>query len=416
MNMEIFQSFQTYFLAILLGALMGMERERKELRSAGLRTFILVVLLGSICGTISEAGGGGLILLAGTLAVAAHSCLGQIPRIQNDSKAGLTTSVALLVAFGIGVMVAFGEQKIAIALSIGTTIILYFKPQMHRFTHAMSERDLQAMFQFGLLAFIILPVLPDQNYGPFNSINPHNIWLMVVMISGLNLFGYVTIKLVSQRWGGPFLGVLGGIVSSTATTLSISRHTSKSPEFSLTGSVVVSLASIVGLIRVGVLVWIIYPRLLGELIWVLVAMLICGLVPVVYLWQKNKNSEVPVPETKNPVELKQALLFGFLYAVILVAVSAGKTMLGDKGVYLISLVSGLTDVDAITLSNSRLADTGVLDLSQAGNGIIIAFISNLAFKLGLIGAIANMKIFRMTLLCFGGLAFPALATLLYRLL
>jgi uncharacterized membrane protein (DUF4010 family) len=164
-------------------------------------------------------------------------------RVKNDLKTGLTTVVALHVAYGIGVLLALDHQAAAIALSLVTTVILYFKPQMHEFSQRIGKHDLYAIFQFGLLAFIILPVLPNASYGPYDALNPYNIWLMVVIISGLNLVGYVSLKVVGQRWSGPFLGVIGGLVSSTATTLSISKQAKTREDFSSTGAIVVSLAS-----------------------------------------------------------------------------------------------------------------------------------------------------------------------------
>lgn len=413
MDLILYKEFGAYLLAILLGALMGLERERKESRLAGLRTFILVVLFGCICGRISESGGGGWILLAGILGVAGQSTLLNLLRLRRDLDTGLTTAMALLVSFGIGVLVAFEQQNTAIALSLATAVILYFKPQLRDFSLNLDRLDLQAIFQFGLVAFIILPVLPDKGYGPYDALNPYNIWLMVVMISGLNLVGYITIKLVGQRWGGPFLGILGGLVSSTATTLSISRHTRDNPGFSLTGSVVISLASTVALIRMAFLIGIIHLPLLRELIWPMTAMLIAGLVPVAIIWRKSASQNTPMPETKNPTELKQAVIFGLIYAVILLAVSAGKDFFGQKGVYTIALISGLTDVDAITLSNSRLTSQEVLQLNQAAISLMIAFVANLIFKLSLVGIISNLRMLRLTMICFACLALPALLVFFY---
>jgi uncharacterized membrane protein (DUF4010 family) len=412
MNLDLYQSFETYSLAILLGALMGLERERHKTRLAGLRTFILIVLFGSICGQISQIGGGGWILLAGTITVGALSAMVNILRIQEELKTGFTTAVALLVAFAIGILVAFDHKNTAIAISLATAVILYFKPQMHAFSQTIAGRDIKAIFQFGLLAFIILPVLPDQTYGPYNALNPSNIWLMVVMISGLNLVGYVTLKVVGQRWGGPFLGILGGLVSSTATTLSISRHTKTYSKFYLTGSVVIALASTVVLIRMAFLIGVIHLPLLRELTVPLLAMFAGGLLPVIFIWHKSTRDDTPVPETKNPTELKQAFLFGFIYALIIFSVSAAKDVFGQKGVYMVALISGLTDVDAITLSNSRLAAKEVLPLSQAAVSLIIAFVANLGFKLALVGIIGNLKMLRLTLICFVCLTLPALLVFL----
>ncbi len=411
MEMEVLTLFKHIGLAVLLGALMGLERERKETRLAGLRTFILVTLFGSICGLVAELPTGQWFVFAGMVAIIVQAAMIHVLRAREELSAGLTTSIALLIAYGVGVLVSDDQTLAAVSLSLTTTVVLYFKPQLHEFSRNLSERDLFAIFQFGLIAFIILPILPDRGFGPYEALNPYNIWLMVVVISAINLVGYVILKLTGQRWGGPMIGILGGIVSSTATTLSFSRHTRDNHELSMIGAVVVSLASTVVLIRMAFLVGIIHVELLNILAIPLLAMFICGLLPVLFVWRKASEHDAPPPETKNPAELKQALLFGLIYAIALLAISAGKDYFGNKGIYIVSLVSGLTDVDAITLSNSRLAAQQALTDSQAAISILIAYVSNLAFKLMLVGIISTKQMFRWTLVCFFCLAFPALLVL-----
>jgi len=402
------QIFKIYGLAILLGALMGFERERKETRLAGLRTFILVTLFGTICGQIAGLTNQQWIIFAGMIAIIVQSVMLQILRVREDISPGLTTSVALLVAYGIGILVAYDQTLAAVSLSLATTVILYFKPQMHKFSHSLSQHDIFAIFQFALIAFIILPILPDRGLGPYLALNPYNIWLMVVMISAINLVGYVILKFVGHQWGGPMLGVLGGIASSTATTLSFSRHAQKNQDFSMMGAVVVSLASTVVLIRMALLIGIIHFELLKEMVLPLVGMFSCGLLSVYLIWVKTSTHGTPEPEAKNPMELKQALFFGCIYAAVLLAISAGKVYFGNTGVYLVSLLSGLTDVDAITLSNARIAGKGDLGNSQAAIGILIAYVANLIFKLTLVSAIGTRQMLRWALFPFACLALPAL--------
>jgi uncharacterized membrane protein (DUF4010 family) len=412
MDMEVFSLFKHFGLAILLGALMGLERERKETRLAGLRTFILVTLFGTLCGQIAAFPAGRWIVFAGMVAIIVQAAMVHVLRAREELKAGLTTSTALLVAYGIGVLVAEDQTLAAVSLSLATTVVLYFKPQLHEFSRNLSERDLFAIFQFGLIAFVILPILPDRGFGPYEALNPYNIWLMVVMISAINLVGYVILKIAGQHWGGPVIGILGGIVSSTATTLSFSRYTRDKPELSMIGAVVVSLASTTVLIRMAFLIGIIHAELLNVMMLPLLAMFFCGLLPVFFVWKKAAKHDAPPPETRNPAELKQALLFGLIYAIVILAVSAGKEYFGNKGVYIVSLVSGLTDVDAITLSNSRLAAQSALAHSQAAISILIAYVSNLVFKLVLVGMISTRQMFRWSLVCFVCLALPALLVLI----
>ncbi|MEZ4483385.1 MAG: MgtC/SapB family protein [Syntrophotaleaceae bacterium] len=406
------QFFESCFLAILLGALMGLERERQEQRLAGLRTFILVTLFGSLCGNMALDGAYPLMVPAGLLAITVQAAMVHLMRLKKDLAPGLTTSAALLVAYGIGVLLATGHTIPAVAISLATTVILYFKLQMHDFSRRLQQRDLYAIFQFILVAFIILPILPDRGFGPYQALNPYNIWLIVVPISAINLAGYITLKVAGQRWGGPVLGILGGIVSSTATTLSFSRYTRDNPAFSQAAALVVALASTVVLVRVACLVGVVHPTLLTGLALPLGAMFVGGLIPTFLIWRNTPHGGGPTTRTKNPVELPQALFFGLLYAAVILAVSAAKDYLGDSGVYMVALISGLTDVDAITLSNARLVEQGVLGASQAHVSILIALVSNLCFKLGLVGFFSTRQMFRWTLCCFICLALPALLILI----
>lgn len=406
------QLFESYFLAILLGALMGLERERQEKRLAGLRTFILVTLFGAICGNMALDGSYPLMVPAGLIAITVQSAMVHFLRLKEEKSLGLTTSASLLVAYGIGALLATGHTVPAVAISLATTVILYFKLQMHDFSRRLRQRDLYAIFQFILVAFIILPILPNRGFGPYRALNPYNIWLMVVIISAINLSGYITLKVAGQRWGGPVLGILGGIVSSTATTLSFSRYTRENPAFSRAAALVVVLASTVVLVRVAFLIGMIHPSLLAGLALPMAAMFLCGLIPAFLIWRKTPRDDGPAPNTKNPVELPQALFFGLLYAAVILAVSAAKDYLGNSGVYIVALISGLTDVDAITLSNARLVQQGVLEASQAHTSILIALVSNLCFKLGLVGFLSTRQMFRWTLCCFACLALPALLILI----
>ena len=399
---------ETYTLALLLGALMGLERERSESGFAGLRSFILVTLFGSLCGNISAESGAEWIMVVGLATIAAQGLMGHVVRLKQHSTSGMTTSLAMLIAYLVGILLTFGHVITSISLSLATTVILYFKPQMHAFSRRLQQRDLYAIFQFVLVAFIILPVLPDQNFGPYEALNPYNIWLMVVLISAINLAGYITLKLVGQRWGSPVLGILGGIVSSTATTLTFSRQSSAISNISRTATVVVALASTVVLVRITAFIYLINPELMQHLWLPMGGMFLAGLAPIAYYWSHTKCEDALHMESRNPAELSQALLFGLVYAGVLLAVSFAKQHLGTQGVYLVAFISGFTDVDAITLTNARLSLMGDLGQAQAANSILIAMLANLMFKLGMVAALGTRQMLRGTALCFGCLALPAL--------
>jgi uncharacterized membrane protein (DUF4010 family) len=403
--------FRVFGLSILLGALMGLERERAGARIAGMRTFPLISLLGAVTGLLAELSGNLWLLAAGIIGVTALTVTGNLLQARRRPDPGLTTEIAMLIAFGVGALVYFRQAPVAVAVAFAATAILYFKPHLHAFSRKLEQRDLYAVFQFGLVTFIILPVLPNREYGPFAALNPHHIWLMVVLISGISLSGYVVLKLVRGRWGGPLLGLLGGLVSSTAATLAFARRARKNPGISRTAAVVVVLASTVVMVRIAVEVAVVNPALLTHLWLPIVLMFLAGLAMAALAWSRSKAEAELIPETKNPAELTGAIAFGLLYGVALLAVSAGKHFFGSEGVYVVSLISGLTDVDAITLSNARLARTGVLAPLQARNAIFIAILSNLAFKLAAVRLLGTARLARWTALGFAAMALAGLAAL-----
>jgi len=399
---------QNYAIALLLGAMIGLERERADKLIAGMRTFTLVSLFGGVTVHLAALTGNMWITAAGLLAVTALVVMGNLIPGQPHPTPGLTTEFAVLVTYAIGSLAQFDQRLPATILAFACMAVLYFKPHLHAFSRKVQTQDLYAVFQFGLVTFVILPILPDQAMGPFAAINPRHVWWMVVLISGMSLCGYVLLKLVHRRWGGPALGVLGGLVSSTATTLAFSRHARRDSNFICTATVVVILASTVVLLRVAVEVAAIHPQMLTQLLPGIGGMFVIGLLSAGLVWRRVTCDDAEMPEARNPAELRSALTFGLLYGVVLLAVSAGKYYFGNQGVYVVSFISGLTDVDAITLSSARLASTGVLTNLQACNAIITALLANLIFKLGLAGFIGSSLLARKAA---GGFVAMALAGL-----
>jgi uncharacterized membrane protein (DUF4010 family) len=218
-------SLPRYVVALAIGLLMGLERERNPAAKAGLRTFALTALLGVLAAHLAtEFGELWLIavglFLVGSMMIAAYLRLPQPP----GGDPGTTTVAALMLCYGLGVLVWHDEVQLAVMLGIAATMLLYFKPELRGLSQRMSRHDLLSVLQFAVLALIILPLLPNRNYGPYGALNPYQIWWMVVLIAGVGLAGYAALRLVGQQRGAVMLGLLGGLVSSTATTLSFSRH------------------------------------------------------------------------------------------------------------------------------------------------------------------------------------------------
>jgi uncharacterized membrane protein (DUF4010 family) len=371
-----------YVVALAIGLLMGLERERNPAAKAGLRTFALTALLGVLAAHLATAIGSpwliavGLVLV-GSMIIAAYLRSPQPP----DNDPGTTTVAALMLCYGLGVLVWHEEIQLAVMLGIAATMLLYFKPELSGMSQHMSRRDLLSVLQFAVLALIVLPLLPNRNYGPYGALNPHQIWWMVVLIAGVGLTGYAALRLIGQQRGAVVLGLLGGLVSSTATTLTFSRHARASSEMMPVAVIVIVLANLVVLVRLGVLAAVLAPGILTQLAPVLAGGLVAGGLGAAYgVRRLRPQGGLPALAMGNPTELRTALGFGLIYAVVLLAAAGLSDWLGNRGLYAVALVSGLTDVDAITLSSLRLHNLDRLSVQGVVNVITLATLANLVFK------------------------------------
>lgn len=383
---------RNFLTSLAIGLLIGMERERTPSARAGLRTFALAALLGTLCAMLAEISGGTWLVAVGLLAVAAGIVSAYL-RQPDPNDPGTTTVVALLVCYGLGALIWYGEGQLAAMIAVGVTALLYFKTELRGITTRVTQRDWISMLQFAVLSVVILPVLPDRDFGPYGAWNPHHIWLMVVLISGVSLAGYAALRLVGARHGAPLIGIFGGLVSSTATTMVFARQAHETAAVVPTSTMVILLANLTMLVRVGVLCVVIAPQLAASFVIVLGAGLGCGLLYAVWRWVRlSSGSELPMPEVRNPTELRAALSFGALFAVVLLAAAWLSDLAGPKGLYAVALVSGLTDVDAITLSTLRLQAMDKLAGGPAITAICLAIVANLVFKSGLVLAAGGRQL------------------------
>lgn len=374
-------SLPRYVVALAIGLLMGLERERNPAAKAGLRTFALTALLGVLAAHLATALGELWLIAVGLFLVGAMMIAAYVRAPQQDGDPGTTTVAALMLCYGLGVMVWHDEIQLAVMLGIVATMLLYFKPELRGWSQRMSRHDLLSVLQFAVLALIILPLVPNRNYGPYGALNPYQIWWMVVLIAGVGLAGYAALRLVGQQRGAVMLGLLGGLVSSTATTLSFSRHARASSEMMPVAVIVIVLANLVVLVRLGVLAAVLAPGVLAQLLPVLVGGLIAGGLGAAYGVRRLKpQGELPALAMGNPTELRPALGFGLMYGVVLLAAAWLSDWLGNSGLYAVALVSGLTDVDAITLSSLRLFNLDKLPVAVVINVVTLATLANLVFK------------------------------------
>ena len=364
-----------------IGLLIGLERERNPAAKAGVRTFALVALLGTLAAT----GGAhaawtvpvGLAAVASML-IAAHW---RQPAVDDP---GTTTVAAAAVCYLLGALAGYGEPGLAGALAIGVTALLYFKPEIEGLSTALQRHEQVSVLQFLIVTFIVLPILPDRGYGPYAALNPRNIWLMVVLVSGIGLATYVAARLAAGRHGLVITGILGGLLSSTAATVLYARRSRESAEMERLALAVVPLTNLVPLARIVLLTVLVAPALFAQLAQVAGVALACGLGVTALFLRRLGSGTAPVPQSRNPAELGTALRFGALYALVLLAAAWLADVAGERGLYATALVSGMLDIDPIVLSTLNLFGGARLAASTAVASIALAYAANVAFKLAVL--------------------------------
>jgi uncharacterized membrane protein (DUF4010 family) len=395
---ELLEPVKAFATALGIGLLIGMERERRPDSAAGLRTFSLVAMLGCLFALLDERTGAGWLLAVGLLVVAAAMIASNFSSQQGEQYRGFTSEAAVVVTYGLGAAVWFGYSTLAVMLAITTTVLLYFKAELKQFSQRTTPKDLNSILQFAVLSLVILPILPSQDFGPYNAINPRQVWYMVVLISGLALAGYLALRIVGARHGAALLGIFGGLASSTATTMMFSRHARDHIDLVRMAAIVILIANIMVMIRIGLVSGIVAPGLVIPVAIVFA----CGIVPGVALtlisWRTLAGAgELPMPEVKNPTELKIAVSFALLYALVLLASAWLQDIAGNRGLYIVALVSGLTDADASVLSTLRLFNLDKVASGDAVIAVTLALLANLVFKIGLVLSIGGGKLARYAL-------------------
>ncbi|MBT3189470.1 MAG: MgtC/SapB family protein [Anaerolineae bacterium] len=387
--MENADLFLRFGVALAIGFLIGLQREFAHGGSerniiAGERTFALFGLAGALAAMAADELDSalafvGIILVLGAFITAAYLVDAR------KGQMGLTTEVAIVVAITAGALAYWGYLTLALAVGIATTVLLSLKLETDRFARSLMREDLSAALQLAVISAIILPVLPNESFlpPPFDVLNPFKIWLMVVFISGISFLGYVAIKVIGPEQGIGITGFLGGLVSSTAVTLSFSERSKREPELSKPFALAITVAWTVMFARVLVEVGVVYQPLL-KLVWIPVtASGLVGLAYCLYLFFSQRTAEKADVEFSNPFDLGSAIKFGLLYGLVLLISRAAQMYLGDTGLYLSSIISGVADVDAITLSMAELSKTGVIEMPKAALAIILATMSNTAVKGGI---------------------------------
>jgi uncharacterized membrane protein (DUF4010 family) len=373
--------------ALGLGVLIGLERERTqpETRFAGVRTFGLISLAGAMAAHLDTALARPWLGLALFAAVAALVVVSAVTTAR-QGDIGITTEVSALLAFLLGFLCVAGDLTLAAGLAVASGGVLALKEWLHALARRIESEDVSATLKFAIVTVIILPLVPNQTYGPapLDVINPYVIWWMVVLISGLNFASYILVKVVGAEHGIGLTGLLGGLVSSTAVSLGFAQRSRTHPAQAPALALGILLAWTVMFVRVVLLVAVIAPALARELALPLGALGALSFAIMLVLHRRRGAGErASVSAGSNPFELGAAIRFGLLFGVVTFAAKAAQLYLGDAGLYLAGALAGLTDVDAIVLSMAQLAQREPASAAVAARTVVIAVLANTLVKGGM---------------------------------
>ena len=366
-----------------------------------MRTFALIAVLGSASALVAQATASGWILGAALLAIGISIAGAHLldPETRADDY-GTTTVAAALLVFVLGAINVYGYRLLAVAVGIGMTALLHFKVELEVAAQRLTPTDIRSILQFGAVSAVILPLLPNQPFGPYGVLNPFHIWLMVVLISGVSLAGYVAWRLTLERKGLLLTGLLGGVVSSTATTLVYARHARAATQPAASAQTVILLANVAMLARVLVITAIVAPGALWAGAMTLLPAALLALPVALRRLSRGAQEARATDEYRNPTNLVTGVVFAAFYASILLVSAWLSEEVGARGVYGLAAVSGLTDVDAITLSSLRLLATGAVELPVAVTTICVAIVSNLVLKSIIVFVVGGRAMGRDTALGF----------------
>ena len=369
-------------VALLIGFLIGLERERAEVRKgrelfAGVRTFPLIALAGAV--PLLVEGPLGLGLLAASVLVVGAITVTSYLRESAAGHVGATTEMAAIAAFLLGAVAGAGRLEVAGAAGVGVAVLLAAKPPLERFTRALSPEEMSATLELAVVSVIVLPLLPDRTWDPWGALNPREIWIVVVLVSALSFAGFLAGRFLGERRGILVTGALGGLVSSTAMTLAMAeRSRGGTPRAAAAAAVV---ASTVMAVRMLVVAGGVRPALVPPLAPVVAAMVTVGAAAAWGL-ARGERPAARAPRLRNPFSLRHAVGFAAVYALVVLAVHGGRARFGAGGLYLTAALSGLIDVDAITVAVARGAE------GAGGRGVpvlavTIAAVANALTKAGM---------------------------------
>lgn len=404
-------------VALAVGFLIGFEREfthaveQREHTFAGARTFALIALTGGLAGLFDQSYilPGVALLMIGALTVASYWA-----STRERSGFGGTTEVAIAATFLLGFAATRGALLVAAAGGVIVAIILSIKPGVKKLAATLTAKEMHAALRLLAISVIILPVLPNEGFGPYSALNPQEIWLMVIFISGLSFLGYWLIKIVGEDKGFLLTGLAGGLASSTATTLSLSRFAKDGASAGQVAAGVIA-ANVVMAVRVGFLLAAVGRDVLAAVAPALAVAALAGTGAALWVWRKERQAAQArnALELGNPMEITPALIFAGLLAVITLASRFGADQFGEGGLLLVALISGLADVDAMTLTAGRQAGIGDITVDIAAAAVLAAVFSNIVVKAGMAWSIGGPAAGRVVALAFTAMIIAGGAVFLF---
>jgi len=390
--------------ALLLGALIGLQRGwvARNLaageRIAGIRTHALVGLLGGFAALLSDALTSWVFPVV-FVGVAAIGLVAYQARLQHERNFSITGLIGLLLTFMLGAVAMSVSVFLAAAGAVVTALILDYKSEIHGLLSQLQAHELDAGLKLLLISVVILPLLPNQGFGPGSAINPYEIWWLVVLIAGISFIGYFAVRMAGARRGILFTSLFAGLSSTTALTLNFAKLSRQAPSASrlLAAGILVACGTMFP--RLLIYAYLINPEMIHLLLLPVIAMALALFIPAVFIWRgigQTMSLDKPVLD-RNPLDLSTALYFAVLITVILLLGEWLRTAVGDAGIYALAAVSGIADVDAITLSLTRLSVNGIT-LETAVLGIVIASAVNNMVKAGLTVWLGDTQLWRLVLL------------------
>ncbi|MBI2378179.1 MAG: MgtC/SapB family protein [Deltaproteobacteria bacterium] len=426
--MEAFEPYVTLLVVIGVGLLIGLERERsvpvdeESTLLAGARTHPMFALAGAAAMLLGREIGSWVfgIVLCGVLSLVG---IAYADDVRKERDRGLTSEAAFVMAFLLGGLamtervIGEGPKKLITVVAIGVlvTTLLSLKPTLHGFAKRVSREDVVATLKFLVAAVIVLPLLPRRDFGPLEAVNPFHVGTMIVLIAGIEFVGYVATRALGAGRGLGLTGLIGGLVSSTAVTLSMASRAKREPAVVAPASLAVVLASSIMFPRVGLAVAVVNPSLVRPLLVPIASLVVGSALVSAYLFVRSRKVVATADrlEVNNPFELGSAIRFGLLFTVVLVVTKLANHYLGDRGAYLAGLVAGATDADAIALGMAKLASEG-MDERVATTTILLASLSN-TFTKAVVGSALGGWPFAKRILpafavifAFGGLGIGAI--------